>query len=90
MNFTYTISSVFSGKSLELFIKDVNTQTLLEIAQLCDEVSNFLLVLNLTLQELTLDEVSQLGVSMGVSNFVHLKQRLKENIGNFDLMVILR
>ena len=60
MNFTYTISSVFSGKLLELFIKDVNTQTLLEIAQLCDEVSNFLLVLNLTLQELTLDEVSQL------------------------------
>ena len=45
---------------MELFIKDVNTQTLLEIAQFCDEVSNFLLVLNLTLQELTLDEVSQL------------------------------
>ena len=60
MNFTHTICFVFSGKLLELFIKDVNTQTLLEIAQLCDEVSNFLLVLNLTLQELTLDEVSQL------------------------------
>merc|ERR1712203_1195684 len=38
--------------------------------------SNLLLSLHLLLQVLALDEVSQLGVSVGVSNFVHLEQRL--------------
>ena len=75
---------------LELFVNDVETKSISSPLHLCDQVANLLLSLHLLLKVLALDEVSQLGVSMGVSNFVHLKQRLKENIGKFDLVVIWR
>merc|ERR1719184_536514 len=61
---------------LELFVNDVETKSISSPLHLCDQVANLLLSLHLLLQVLALDEVSQLGVSVGVSYFVHLKQRL--------------
>ena len=71
---------VFLKLGSHLLVNDVKSESVSSPLHLGDQVSNLLLGLDLLLEVLALDEVSQLGVSMGVSNFVHLKQRLKAKI----------
>ena len=61
---------------LELFVNDVETKSVSGPLHFCDQVANLFLGFNLLLQVLSLNEVSQLSISMRVGKFVHLKQRL--------------
>jgi len=75
---------VFVSFLLELFVDDVETECVSCPLHLGDQVSNLLLGLDLLLEVLALDEVSQLSVSVRVGHLVHLEQRLVDFLLEFE------
>ena len=58
------LSSVHNCLALKLFINNMETESISSSVHLGDEVSNLLDGLNLLLQELSLQEVSQLSIRL--------------------------
>merc|ERR1712212_124718 len=70
----WMVQIVFS--LLELLVDDVETEGVSSPLHLGDQVTNILLGLNLLLKVFSLDEVSPMGVTVGVSLLVKVQQGL--------------
>jgi hypothetical protein len=64
----------------ELLVDDVETKTVSSTFHLGDKIANLFDCLNLFLQISSLDEVSELGISMTVSHLVHVQEGLIDSL----------
>lgn len=71
--------------SLQLFVDNVESQSVTCPLHLCEQVSNFLLGLDLFLEVLSFQKVCQLGVIMCRRNLVKVQKGLKIKIRNWRL-----